>query len=175
MRILKEQVPEAAVDKALQFISRTPKDTLDWHDVRLDHNIMQLLAYLPAPAPEFKTQLCEPQIVWDYLDNPWKSDGATYHVDEPPPWANGRKYHSIYAVALTESNRFNGGVVFKMGSMNVQHELNPGDLIIFDGHTEHVTGRFWPQGKDRIAVYFRFLEGSLGIPESAYACFVESV
>lgn len=153
MKVLHNQIPPPAVKIAFDHILHLPKEELSWPVHRWHPKVLQLLAYLPAQRGE----LCDPQIVYDWWDNPSKSDGYTMHKDQPPEWANGRRYDTIYGVALTQHDRLNGAVIFSDYFVDTQPHLNAGDVVEFGPRQEHCTGIFHPQGGSRISVYFRFL------------------
>jgi hypothetical protein len=151
MKVLSERVPSHAVKKARDFVSILPQEELEWPSHRLAFQIMQLLAYLPATIGI----LCEPQIVR-------QPGGGTdpvfldFHRDQEPPWANGRKYHVIYGVALTNQYYANGGVAFDHAGRLEIPNLGPGSVYAFGREELHSPG-VNQTNEARMAIYFRFL------------------
>jgi hypothetical protein len=151
MKVLSERVPMFAIRKARDYVAEIPTEELEWPSHRCSYVIMQLLAYLPATIGV----LCEPQIVR-------QQGGGTdpvfldFHRDQEPPWANGRKYHVIYGVALTDQSYLNGGVAFnQLGRIEIPH-LGPGSVYSFGREELHSPG-VNQTDEARMAIYFRFL------------------
>lgn len=126
----------------------------DWWPHLKHHDIVhEVEQALPA---EWKVgQLCDPQLLVSLpLANPRERIDLSYHLDQPPPWAEGREYRAIVGVALTRWDAIRG-------SLNIPGYgplwLNPGDAVMMDGKTRHSPqpnrGTLW-----RYAVYYRYLE-----------------
>jgi hypothetical protein len=99
---------------------------------------------------------CEPQLLWSL---PEEYDGELRpHVDEPPPWANGRRYLRIVGVALTSWRRENGSPhLFLPDGRRVVPALEVGDVLVMKPDLPHTRGINRSAGI-RAGVYFRFLE-----------------
>ena len=101
--------------------------------------------------------MCDPQIVVHPPDDCPEVPLAP-HLDEEPPWADGRRYVRIVGVALSPGRRGNGGLeVWPPGSGGPEPvELEPGDVVVMDPKLPHTLGLNC-EGGIRYAVYFRFL------------------
>jgi hypothetical protein len=103
--------------------------------------------------------MCDPQIL---LQPPDDCDDAELvpHVDQVPPWANGRRYLRIVGIALTHAHAANGGlVVWPFDAEPHPLDLAPGDVVVMHPNLPHSSG-FNREGNIRYAVYFRYLEAA---------------
>lgn len=127
-----------------------------WFPALRDHaDINALRESLPEWAKEGVP--CEPQILisppTDAVGEPWS------HIDQEPPWANGRTYKAIVGVPLTPFNEETGGVVFwpfDLDGARVTPKLEAGEAFVMHPKLPH-SGGFNLSGLPRYAVYFRFL------------------
>ena len=167
--VLRGLVPRGAVERALRLVhleivrNGLPVETisewlwsahwfpeLKWHPA-----ITQLADHLP---PELRDgQLCDPQILLHPPDD-CEEQPLTSHVDQEPPWAEGRRYLRIVGVPLTRAHAANGGlVVWPLdGGDPVTTDLEPGDVVVMDPALPHTSG-LNREGGIRYVVYFRFL------------------
>lgn len=131
------------------------KDACWFPDLREHETVTALRDALPA---ELKTGVpCEPQLLWHlpsvFSGEPWP------HIDQEPPWANGRKYIRIVGVALSDWKRENGApVLWSSVDEKITACLNRGDVLVMEPHVPHTRG-INQSGEVRAAAYFRFLEG----------------
>lgn len=115
------------------------------------------IAALQAALPDwtYSGDPCEPQILASY-----PAAGAhelTFHVDDPPPWADGRRYSVIVGVPLTRHDEHRGTFAYLYdGSVQIP-TLDPGDVFVFEPQVQH-TGTPNRSADVRLAVYFRYLE-----------------
>ena len=104
----------------------------------------------------------EPQLLMRFPDEdqPWPLD---WHVDEAPPWADGRRYKGIVGVALTSAGPEDGCPFVWPGSHggDVQGDpvpvpLDAGDALLMHPGLAH-SGSLNLGPSTRCAVYFRLL------------------
>jgi hypothetical protein len=107
----------------------------------------------------------EPQLLMRFPDEdqPWP---LMPHVDQTPPWAEGRSYRGIVGVALTAAGERDGTPHVWPGSHHgtrsgdpVPVPLQPGDALIMHPALEH-SGSLNLGPTIRCAVYFRLLTGT---------------
>ena len=127
--------------------------------LRDDATILNLAAYLPD---DLRTGTpCEPQIIWAL---PETYNGELWpHIDQEPPWANGRKYSRIVGVALTPWTAENGAprmYCVDPETMVRSHievpTLDVGDVLVMAPKLPHTRG-INRSGHLRAGVYFRYL------------------
>lgn len=100
----------------------------------------EVLALAEALAPQWRGgQLCDPQILLQ-LPHVGPEPEISFHVDDEPPWADGRRYAWIVGVALTPWRRENGGLLVKHDGEPVPVELDPGDAVALTPELEHSGG-----------------------------------
>ena len=167
--VLRGVVPPEAVDRTLRHLhldlvrNGAPADTLGgwiwaahWFPhLKWDDEVVGLLEHVPE---ELRSgELCDPQILLQPPDSAEEVE-LTPHVDQEPPWADGRPYLRILGVALSPNRRSNGGlVVWPLdGSEPAAVELEPGDVVVMDPNLPHTSG-LNREGAIRYAAYFRFL------------------
>ena len=100
---------------------------------------------------------CEPQYIWqwptpdDYHDPP-------YHLDEPPPWADGKGYALIAGIALTDWIPSNGALCYERPGYDRPEPswLSAGDALVMTPDLRHCSG-LNRTGHVRAGVYFRWL------------------
>ena len=161
--------PRAAVDAAKRMIWQevrkhglNPEEYSRWehtgafHWLRQEPQIWDLLtdtAWLGAG------QWAEPQIVLrlpSLESDTWATEDGL-HIDEPPPWANDRKYKAIIGVALTDQTVVDGCLHVKMDGQLVPVRLPAGAAAIMGPMTPHASAL--NRGPSpRLSVYFRLLE-----------------
>ena len=118
-----------------------------------DPRILALAQALPA---EWRTgERCDPQILLQF-PHVGPEPEITFHVDEEPAWAGGRRYLRIVGVALSRWESANGGLLVSLDDRTVPVELDPGDAVMMDPGVRH-TGGINTTGSIRYGVYFRWL------------------
>lgn len=175
--VLPRAVPRPAIDAALRLlhlairrhgltadeIAQCQKSTFFPH-LRWEREVWDVL---PEPAAEILgwqegDDWAEPQLLLRFPDEdePWPLEP---HVDEPPPWANGRVYRGICGVALTDGTDRDGSIVIWPGSHRggrgdetVTVPLAAGDALLMHPRLEH-SGSLNLGPSLRAAVYFRLL------------------
>ena len=104
----------------------------------------------------------EPQLLLRFPDEdqPWPLES---HVDEAPPWAEGRRYKGIVGVALTSAGPEDGTPYVWAGSHRAKVDTEPlpvpleaGDAIVMHPDLEH-SGSLNLGPTTRFAIYFRLL------------------
>lgn len=166
--VVREIVPQERVDAALRLLhldllenGAGPEQLGEWlwgqhwfpHLIYREE-ILQLAGALP---PDWTTgTMCDPQIL---LQFPHKGPvpQVTFHVDQEPEWAAGRRYARIVGVPLSPWRRENGGLLVKPNGRAVPIEVDPGDAVMMAPDLRH-SGGVNLTGALRYAVYFRFLE-----------------
>jgi hypothetical protein len=118
-----------------------------------DPRILALAEALPA---DWRTgERCDPQILLQF-PHVGPAPEITFHVDEEPAWAGGRRYVRIVGVALSRWEAANGGLLVSLDDRTVPVELDPGDAVMMDPGLLH-TGGINTTGSIRYGVYFRWL------------------
>jgi hypothetical protein len=133
-------------------------DTHWFPHLRYREEIMRLAEALPA---EWRGgSLCDPQIL---LQFPHKGPEPeiTFHLDQEPEWADGRRYERIVGVPLTPWRRDNGGLLVQGEDEPVAVELEPGDAVMMTPDLPH-SGGINLTGSIRYGIYFRWLEEPAG-------------
>jgi hypothetical protein len=168
-QISRKIISEEAIDTALRLIhldwlshAESYKISqwlwkLDWFPhLKWCDEITRLVKYLPSEWQIGK--FCDPQIVIQFPHNPLVPEPEiTFHTDEEPTWADGKKYLRIVGVPLTIWRPENGGLIFKDNNHVSSPRLNPGDAIMFTPDQFH-SGGINRRGLPRYAIYFRWLE-----------------
>lgn len=176
IRILPRVVPTDLIDAVLRTIHHdirgrglTPEqmDAWDqvrcpWPHLRFDPSVLRLrdlvLALLSVPPNEVG-EPCEPQIIWQWPDDQDRGTPPP-HVDEPPPWANGRGYRRIAGVTLGAWGPENGGLrIWSSADGSGPHALRlpAGSVIDLPPDLPHATG-VNRSGRVRAGLYFRWVE-----------------
>lgn len=99
---------------------------------------------------------CDPQILLQFPHTGPEPE-ITFHVDEEPPWAGGRRYRRIVGVALSRWHQDNGGLLVKTGDGMTAITLEPGDAVAMRPDLPH-SGGINRTGSIRYGVYFRWLD-----------------
>ena len=123
--------------------------------LRFDDAITALAKALPARWQEGTR--CEPQILLQFPHVGEEEPEVTFHTDQEPDWAEGRRYLRIVGVALTPWTAENGGLRVNTDQGIEQLELEPGDAVMMTPDLEH-SGGVNKTGAIRYAIYFRYLE-----------------
>lgn len=125
-----------------------------WFPHLRDHAAVRALADA-LPADLRAGTPCEPQLLWSL---PEEFDGEPWpHVDQPPPWAEGRRYLRIVGVALTPWTAANGAPLMHAADGVRAAEMEAGDVLVMAPELPHTRG-VNRSGQLRAAAYFRFLE-----------------
>ncbi|MCA1689497.1 MAG: hypothetical protein LC720_03355, partial [Actinobacteria bacterium] len=86
----------------------------------------EILALADALPAGWRTgTLCDPQILLQFPHVGVEPE-ITFHVDEEPDWAEGRRYLRIVGIALSPWRRENGGLLVDQGG-GTPIELEAGD------------------------------------------------
>jgi len=121
--------------------------------LRYDERILALARSLPA---EWQMgTFCDPQILLQF-PHVGPEPEITFHLDQEPEWAAGRRYLRIVGVALSYWARNNGGLLIKRNGKIEPIELEPGDAVMMTPDVLH-SGGINHTGGIRYAVYFRYL------------------
>lgn len=107
------------------------------------------------PAAWRTGERCDPQILLQF-PHAGPEPEITFHVDQEPEWAAGRRYERIVGVPLSAWTRDNGGLLVKPGDEIVAVEVEPGDVLMMTAGLPH-SGGVNRTGAVRYGVYFRFL------------------
>jgi ectoine hydroxylase-related dioxygenase (phytanoyl-CoA dioxygenase family) len=116
----------------------------------------EILALAEALPAEWQTGTrCDPQIL---LQFPHKGPvpEVTFHLDEEPDWAEGRRYLRIVGVPLSAWRADNGGLLVHQDGETVPVELDPGDAVMMTPDLPH-SGGVNLTGAIRYGIYFRYL------------------
>jgi hypothetical protein len=116
----------------------------------------QVTALADALPEEWRTgERCDPQILLQFPHSGPEPE-ITFHVDQEPPWANGRRYRGIVGIALSRWGRDNGGLLVHADGETIAVELEPGDAVAMAPDLLH-SGGINRTGAIRYGVYFRWL------------------
>lgn len=99
---------------------------------------------------------CDPQILLQF-PHVGPAPEITFHVDQEPTWADGRRYRRIVGIPLTRWHPGNGGLLVKRGAEVTALELAPGDAVAMSPDLEH-SGGINTSGSIRYGIYFRWLD-----------------
>lgn len=167
-QVARAVVPGHAVDAVLRMLhldllerGAAPTELSEWlwgahwfPHLRHREEVMALAGFLPD---EWQTgDVCDPQIL---LQFPHVGDvpPITFHVDQEPDWAEGRRYLRIVGVPLSPWRSDNGGLLVQQGDETVAVEIDPGDAVMMSPDLPHSGGVNFTGGL-RYGVYFRWLE-----------------
>jgi len=101
-------------------------------------------------------ELCDPQILLQF-PHVGAEPEISFHLDQEPEWAAGRRYERIVGVALSPWRGENGGLIVRLAEGSRAVELDPGDAVMMDPGLLH-SGGVNHTGSIRYGVYFRWLE-----------------
>ena len=122
--------------------------------LRYEPQIIALAEALPA---EWRTgERCDPQILLQF-PHVGPVPEVTFHLDQEPTWAEGKRYRRIVGVPLSRWSQANGGLLVKHGDAAVPVELSPGDAVAMTPDLPHSSG-INITGTVRYGVYFRWLQ-----------------
>lgn len=122
--------------------------------LRYEPAIIALADALPA---DWRTgERCDPQILLQF-PNDGPEPEITFHRDQEPHWAQGRRYRRIVGVPLSPWRADNGGLLVAHDGGVRPVELDPGDAVMMDPQLLH-SGGINRTGSIRYGVYFRWLE-----------------
>lgn len=129
-------------------------DTHWFPHLRYRDEIMALAEALPEA---WRTgSLCDPQIILQFPHTGPEPE-ITFHLDQEPDWAQGRRYLRIVGVPLSSWGSENGGLLVQQEGETVRVELDPGDAVMMTPDLPH-SGGINRTGGVRYGVYFRWLE-----------------
>jgi ectoine hydroxylase-related dioxygenase (phytanoyl-CoA dioxygenase family) len=168
--VLPQLVPGGALEAALRHIHLDvverglPAEAIGswiWEShwfphLRWDPPIVDLASHLPGALRD--GEMCDPQILLQPPDASEEHD-ITSHLDQEPPWAEGRSYRRIVGIALSPAHEANGGLIVWPLDTGEPEALTvgAGDAVVMDPRLPHSSG-LNREGAIRYAVYFRFLE-----------------
>jgi hypothetical protein len=121
--------------------------------LRWDERVLAVAASLPK---EWQTGTpCDPQILLQF-PHVGPEPEITFHLDQEPEWAQGRRYLRIVGVPLSDWSADNGGLVVKRNGRAEPIELEPGDAVMMPPDLPH-SGGINRTGTIRYGIYFRYL------------------
>ena len=167
-RVARGAVPRHLVDDALRMLNldllergASAGELAEWlwdthwfPHLRYRDEVMALVEALPSEWRE--GSLCDPQILLQF-PHTGPQPQITFHVDQEPEWAEGRRYLRIVGVPLSPWRRENGGLLVRPGGETIAIEVDPGDVVMMTPELPH-SGGVNRTGAIRYGVYFRFLE-----------------
>jgi ectoine hydroxylase-related dioxygenase (phytanoyl-CoA dioxygenase family) len=122
--------------------------------LRFEDEITALAEALP---PEWQQGTrCEPQILLQFPHLGEAEPEVSFHLDQEPDWAQGRRYVRIVGVALSDWTTENGGLMVKTEQGVEPVLLAAGDAVAMTPDLPH-SGGINGTGEIRYGVYFRFL------------------
>lgn len=104
--------------------------------------------------------LCDPQILLQF-PHVGPEPQISFHLDQEPEWAQGRRYLRIVGVPLSPWTAENGGLLVQTPEGPEPVELAPGDAVMMTPDVPH-SGGINRGGTIRYGVYLRWLED--GVP-----------
>ena len=107
------------------------------------------------PADWRSGTMSDPQILLQF-PHVGPTPEITFHVDQEPHWAQGRRYLRIVGVPLSPWRLENGGLLVELADEAVPVELDPGDAVMMAPDLPH-SGGVNLTGAVRYGVYFRWL------------------
>jgi hypothetical protein len=177
--LLRQAVPQAQVEGALRLLNLairrhglTAEEILSCQQATFFPHLRweaAVWAALPPEAPELLAfeggdEWAEPQLMLRFPDEvgEWPLEP---HLDEPPPWATGRRYKGIVGVALTSAGPQHGVPCVWPGShageqrASTMIPMEAGDALVMHPALQHC-GSLNRGHLVRAAIYFRLLGGS---------------
>jgi len=168
VEIARAVIPSEQIDDALRVLhldlltrGASPAELGEWlwgahWFPHLKHD-PAILALEQALAPEWRTgDLCDPQILLQFPHSGPEPE-VTFHLDQEPEWAQGRRYLRIVGVPLSRWRADNGGLLVRVGDRTIAPQLEPGDAVMMAPDQWH-SGGINRTGSIRYGVYFRWLE-----------------
>ena len=117
----------------------------------------EILALADALPDAWRSgDLCDPQILLQF-PHTGPVPEITFHVDEEPEWAEGRRYLRIVGIPLSPWREENGGLLVQQDDETIPVELDPGDAVMMTPDLPH-SGGVNLTGSLRYCIYFRWLE-----------------
>jgi hypothetical protein len=167
--VVRAAVPRERIDAALRLLHGDmlrrgidAKELGEWlwgmhwfPHLRFEDEISALAGALPPQWQEGTR--CEPQILLQFPHLGENEPEISFHVDQEPDWAQGRRYRRIVGIALSDWTAENGGLIVKTEQGVRQLELAGGDAVMMTPDLQH-SGGVNRTGAIRYGVYFRFLE-----------------
>jgi ectoine hydroxylase-related dioxygenase (phytanoyl-CoA dioxygenase family) len=179
--VLRQAVPPDAVRAALRMLNLairrhglTADEIAQWQAATFFPHLRwepEVWAVLPPAAVDVLRfaegdEWAEPQLLIRFPDEDQDWPLAS-HVDEAPPWAQGRRYKGIVGVALTCAGPADGTPYVWPGSHRGPAATHPiavplaaGDAIVMHPALEH-SGSHNRGAATRFAIYFRLLTPAL--------------
>jgi hypothetical protein len=118
-----------------------------------DPAVVAIAEALPA---QWRTgTMSDPQILLQFPHTGPEPE-ITFHVDQEPHWADGRRYVRIVGVPLSPWRGDNGGLLVQTAEGPAPVEADPGDAIAMSPDLPH-SGGVNRTGSLRYGVYFRWL------------------
>ena len=116
-----------------------------------------ILALGDALPERWRTgRICDAQILLQFPHTGPEPE-ITFHVDQEPDWADGRRYLRIVVLPLSPWREANGGLLVDAGDGRPRPvEADPGDVVMMAPDLPH-SGGINRTGSVRYGVYFRFL------------------
>jgi hypothetical protein len=116
----------------------------------------RVLALAEALPESWRTGTrCDPQILLQF-PHVGAEPPITFHLDQEPDWAAGRRYERIVGVALSPWRADNGALLVGSESAPTAIELDAGDAVMMAPDVPH-SGGINRTGQIRYGVYFRWL------------------
>ena len=100
--------------------------------------------------------ICDPQILLQF-PHVGPEPEITFHTDQEPAWAEGRRYERIVGIPLSPWRRENGGLLVQAEDGPQPVEIDPGDAVMMTPDLPH-SGGVNLTGAIRYGVYLRWLE-----------------
>ena len=172
-------VPQALIDDVLRMLhldllgkGADAKELSEWlwathwfPHLKYRDEVMALAQALPDEWQQ--GSLCDPQILLQF-PHVGPEPEITFHIDQEPDWAEGRRYERIVGVPLSPWRKENGGLLVQQGDETIPVELDPGDAVMMSPDLSHSGGVNFT-GAIRYGVYFRWLEAPDASPPAAPA------
>jgi ectoine hydroxylase-related dioxygenase (phytanoyl-CoA dioxygenase family) len=166
--VVRGAVPRERIDAALRLLHGDmlrrgvdAKEVGEWlwamhwfPHLRFEDEISALAEALPEPWQEGTR--CEPQILLQFPHVGEPEPEISFHLDQEPDWAQGRRYVRIVGIALSDWTTENGGLVVKTDGGLEPVTLAAGDAVMMTPDLPH-SGGVNRTGEIRYGVYFRFL------------------
>jgi ectoine hydroxylase-related dioxygenase (phytanoyl-CoA dioxygenase family) len=167
--VVRAAVPRECIDAALRLLHGDmlrrgidEKEIGEWlwamhwfPHLRFADEITALAEALPPRWREGTR--CEPQILLQFPHVGDTEPDISFHLDQEPDWAQGRRYVRIVGVALSDWTSDNGGLIAQTERGIEPVELAAGDAVMMTPDLLH-SGGVNRTGAIRYGVYFRFLE-----------------
>jgi hypothetical protein len=100
--------------------------------------------------------ICDPQILLQF-PHVGPEPEITFHLDQEPDWAEGRRYVRIVGIPLSPWRARNGGLLVQTPQGAEPVDLEPGDAVMLTPDVPH-SGGINRGGAIRYGVYLRWLE-----------------